>query len=65
MVSQLKQGQEHEDATLAANAEKRFSQKVKYISHKDIIKKFGLSNSDLNDVEVNLEFTPPSPKLKS
>lgn len=47
--------EEYEDAILAAEAEKRLSKKAKYASHKDVMKKFGLSDSDLDDVEVNLE----------
>lgn len=47
--------EEYEDAILAAEAEKRLSKKAKYVSHKDIMKKFGLSDSDLDDVEVDLE----------
>ena len=47
--------EEYEDAILAAEAEKRLSKKPKYASHKDVMKKFGLSDSDLDDVEVNLE----------
>lgn len=47
--------EEYEDAILAAEAEKRLSQKVKYVSHDALMKKLGLSPSDLDDVEVNLE----------
>ena len=47
--------EEYENAILAAEAEKRLSKKVKYTSHEDIMKKFGLTEVDLDDVEVNLE----------
>ncbi|MBP5436538.1 MAG: type II toxin-antitoxin system Phd/YefM family antitoxin [Treponema sp.] len=46
---------EYEDAILAAESEKRLAQKVKYTSHENVMKKFGLSEKDLDDVEVNLE----------
>ena len=47
--------EEYEDAILAAEAVKRLSQKTKYISQDDAMKEFGLTASDLDDVEVNLE----------
>ena len=47
--------EEYEDALLAAEAAKRLSQKVEYADHEDVMKKFGLSEADLDDVEVNLE----------
>ena len=47
--------EEYEDAILAAEAVKRLSQKTKYISQDDVMKEFGLTASDLDDVEVNLE----------
>lgn len=46
---------EYEDAILLAEAQKRLSQNVEYTDHEDLMKKFGLTESDLNDVEVNLE----------
>jgi len=46
---------EYEDAILAAEAEKRLSQKVKYSNHEDIMKKFELSEADLDDIEIDLE----------
>ena len=46
---------EYEDAVLLAEAQKRLSQNVEYTDHEDLMKKFGLMESDLNDVEVNLE----------
>ncbi|MBQ2552420.1 MAG: type II toxin-antitoxin system Phd/YefM family antitoxin [Treponema sp.] len=46
---------EYEDAVLLAEAQKRLSQNVEYTDHEDLMKKFGLTESDLNDVEVNLE----------
>ena len=47
--------EEYENAILAVEAEKRLSQSTEYISHDDVMKEFGLSDSDLDDVEVNLE----------
>lgn len=47
--------EEYEDAMLAAEAAKRFSSDSKYISQSEVMKKFGLSETDLDDVEVNLE----------
>jgi PHD/YefM family antitoxin component YafN of YafNO toxin-antitoxin module len=46
---------EYENAVLTAEAEKRFSQKVEYIAQEDVMKRFGLSEEDLSDVEVDLE----------
>ena len=46
---------EYEDAILAAEGEKRLLQKVEYKSHEDVMKQFGLSEADLDDVEVELE----------
>ena len=42
--------EEYEDALLAAEAEKRLSQNVKYTTHEDMMKKFELSESDLDDL---------------
>ena len=47
--------EEYEDAILLAEAQKRLLEKTEYKSHEDIMKKFGLSEKDLDDVEVNLE----------
>ncbi|MCR5046072.1 MAG: type II toxin-antitoxin system Phd/YefM family antitoxin [Treponema sp.] len=47
--------EEYEDAILAVEAQKRLSKKEKYAKHDDVMKKFGLSDSDLEDAEVNLE----------
>jgi PHD/YefM family antitoxin component YafN of YafNO toxin-antitoxin module len=46
---------EYEDAILAAEGEKRLSQKVDYKSHENVMKRFGFSEADLDDVEVELE----------
>ena len=46
---------EYEDAVLLAEAQKRLSQNVEYTDHEELMKKLGLTESDLNDVEVNLE----------
>ena len=45
--------EEYEDALLAAEAAKRLSQNTEYASHEDVMKKLGLSETDLDDVEVN------------
>ena len=47
--------EEYENAILAAEAEKRLAKNSKYISHDAVMKEFGLEESDLDDVEVNLE----------
>mgnify|MGYP006873155084 FL=1 len=47
--------EEYENATLEVEAEKRFVQNVKYVDHDDVMKRFGLTDSDLDDVEVDLE----------
>lgn len=47
--------EEYEDAILAAEAEKRLAGTADYITHDDVMKEFGISASDLDDVEVNLE----------
>ena len=47
--------EEYENAILVAEAEKRLSKNVEYISNNDVMKEFGLKLSDLDDVEVNLE----------
>ena len=47
--------EEYEKAILVAEAEKRLSKNVEYISNNDVMKEFGLKLSDLDDVEVNLE----------
>ncbi len=47
--------EEYEDAILAAEAEKRLAQNVQYTDHDDLMKKFGLSDSDLDDIEVDME----------
>ena len=47
--------EEYENAILAAEAEKRLATKTEYISHENVMKEFGLTPSDLDDVEVNLE----------
>lgn len=47
--------EEYENAILAAEANTRLSKKVKYTSQEEVMKKLGLTESDLDDVEVNLE----------
>ena len=47
--------EEYEDAILAAEATKRLASESKYVSQSEVMKNFGLSDADLDDVEVNLE----------
>ena len=47
--------EEYEDAILALEAVKRNAQKVEYVSHDKVMESFGLTENDLDDVEVNLE----------
>lgn len=47
--------EEYEDAVLAAEAEKRMADNADYKTHDEVMKEFGISASDLDDVEVNLE----------
>ena len=47
--------EEYEDAILAAEASKRLSEKTEYTTQDNLMKKFGLTESDLDDIEVNLE----------
>lgn len=44
--------EEYEDAILAAEASKRLSENT---TQDNLMKKFGLTESDLDDIEVNLE----------
>lgn len=53
--SYRKMMEEYEDALLAAEAAKRLSRKAEYTDHEDVMKKFGLTDSDLDDVEADLE----------
>ncbi len=45
--------EEYEEALLAAEAAKRLAQNVEYASHEDVMKKLGLKETDLDDVEMN------------
>ena len=47
--------EEYEDAILAAEASKRLSEKTEYTTQDNLMKTFGLTESDLDDIEVNLE----------
>lgn len=47
--------EEYEDAILSAEASKRLSEKTEYTTQDNLMKKFGLTKSDLDDIEVNLE----------
>lgn len=46
---------EYEDAMLLNEALKRLSESATYISQEDILKKEGITVSDLNNVEVEIE----------
>ena len=43
--------EEYEETILAAEATKRLMEKTEYVTHDEVMKKFGLSDSDLDDVE--------------
>ena len=45
--------EEYEEALLAAEAAKRLAQNVEYADHEDVMKKLGLKETDLDDVEMN------------
>ena len=47
--------EEYENALLIAESQKRLSEKTDYIAQDTIMKKYGLSESDLDEIEVNLE----------
>ena len=47
--------EEYENAILAGETEKRLAKNSEYISHDAVMKEFGLEESNLDDVEVNLE----------
>lgn len=49
--------EEDEDAILLAEAQKRLLQKVEYKSHEEIMRKFGLSEKDLNDIDTETQMT--------
>jgi len=47
--------EEYENAILLAEAEKRASENDKPISHEELLKKFGLTDENLDDIEVEIE----------
>lgn len=47
--------EEYENTLLLMEATKRASENVTPISQEDILKRYGISESDLDDVEVDLE----------
>ena len=47
--------EEYENALLIAESQKRLSEKTDYIAQDTIMKKYDLSESDLDEIEVNLE----------
>lgn len=47
--------EEYENAVLLAEAEKRSIDTAKQISHEEILQKYGLSENELNDIDVDLE----------
>ena len=46
---------EYEDAVLLAEAIKRDKEKVKPISQKTLLEKYGISEEELDDIEVEIE----------
>ena len=46
---------EYEDAVLLAEAIKRDKEKVKPISQKKLLEKYGISEEELDDIEVEIE----------
>ena len=47
--------EEYENALLAAEAYKRLAEQANPISHKNIMEKYGISESDLDNIDVELE----------
>ena len=47
--------EEYENALLAAEAHKRLAEQANPISHKNIMEKYGISESDLDNIDVELE----------
>lgn len=47
--------EEYENATLMAEAQKRLLEPATYLTHDEIMKKEGLTDADLNDIEVDIE----------
>ena len=47
--------EEYEDAVLFAEAIKRGEEKVKPVSQKKLLEKYGISEEALDDVEVDIE----------
>lgn len=47
--------EQYEDALLLAEANKRLSQPVNYISQEDVLKDLDVTEEDLKDVDVELE----------
>ena len=47
--------EEYENSTLLAEAQKRLSEPVTYLTHDEVMKKEGLTEADLNDIEVDIE----------
>ena len=47
--------EEYENAMLLAESRKRLSDDVEYINHKAVMEKYGVTEADLDGVDVNLE----------
>ena len=50
-----KQMKEYEDASILVEAQKRLSEPVTYLTHDEVMRKEGLTEADLNDIEVDME----------
>lgn len=50
-----KQMKEYEDASILVEAQKRLSEPVTYLTHDEVMRKEGLTDADLNDIEVDME----------
>lgn len=46
---------EYEDASILAEAQKRLLEPATYLTHDEVMKKEGLTDADLNDIEVDIE----------
>jgi hypothetical protein len=45
---------EYEDASILVEAQKRLSEPVTYLTHDEVMRKEGLTDADLNDIEVDM-----------
>ncbi len=47
--------EEYENSSLLAEAQKRLLESVTYLTHDEVMRKEGLTDADLNDIEVDME----------